>query len=356
VTETSIAAVLSQAPPPVSDGDAEALLNELWGIDGRASSLTSERDQNFRIDARDGRRFVLKLTHPSEDRAVTNFQTEALRHIQQVAPQLPVPRVLPTLAGELEHERPVNQSAPRLIRLMTWLDGTPLNQVEQPDLRLRQALGRSLAGLGRALRGYFHPAAGHELLWDLKQAAKLEPLLEHIADDAQRALADKFMRSFLDQAAPALPGLRAQVVHNDLNFFNVMVEPQAGQPITGIIDFGDMVHTPLVCDLAVAAAYQLAPGQAGLQQLCAFVSGYREVTALEPEELDVLPVLIATRCLMTVAITGWRAARHPENRDYILRNNPSAWANLSFLDELGLDRLRAALDAPPEELVHVAGG
>jgi Ser/Thr protein kinase RdoA (MazF antagonist) len=356
VSESSIAAVLSHAPPPVTDDDAEVLLKTLWGIEGRASALTSERDQNFRIDARDGRRFVLKLTHPSEDRAVTNFQTGALRHIEQVAPQLPVPRVVPTLAGELEHERSVNHSAPRLIRLMTWLEGTPLNQLEQPDLRLRHELGRSLAELGRALRGYFHPAAGHELLWDLKQAAKLEPLLDHIPDDAQRALADKFMQRFLDQAAPALPGLRAQVVHNDLNFFNVMVEAQAEQPITGIIDFGDMVHTPLVCDLAVAAAYQLSPGQGGLQQLQAFVSGYRAVTALEPEELDLLPVLIATRCLMTVAITGWRAARHPENRDYILRNNPAAWQNLAFLDELGLDTLRAALDAPPEELIDVAGG
>ena len=46
--------------------------------------------------------------------------------------------------------------------------------------------------------------------------------------------------------------MRAQVVHNDLAPTNVLVDDTLA--VTGITDFGDMTHTALVCDLAVAAA------------------------------------------------------------------------------------------------------
>ena len=54
---------------------------------------------------------------------------------------------------------------------------------------------------------------------------------------------------FAEQVLPALRGLRAQVVHNDMGRNNVLVD-DAGA-ISGIIDFGDMTHTALVCDVAV---------------------------------------------------------------------------------------------------------
>ena len=43
------------------------------------------------------------------------------------------------------------------------------------------------------------------------------------------------------------------------------------------------------------------------------VDGYRSVTALEPEELDVLPDLVAVRAVTDAVLFGWRAARHPGN-------------------------------------------
>jgi hypothetical protein len=49
---------------------------------------------------------------------------------------------------------------------------------------------------------------------------------------------------------------------------------------------------------------------------------------------------------MTVVITGWRAVRYPENRDYILRHNAMSWAGLDRLSrvsrEQGRDILRHA--------------
>ena len=44
------------------------------------------------------------------------------------------------------------------------------------------------------------------------------------------------------------------------------------------------------------------------------------------DELDILFDLIATRMVLTVTISAWRASRYPDNAAYILRNCEKAWA------------------------------
>jgi Ser/Thr protein kinase RdoA (MazF antagonist) len=125
--------------------------------------------------------------------------------------------------------------------------------------------------------------------------------------------------------------LRAQVVHNDLNLHNVLVDPHDTATVAGVLDFGDIVRTQLVNDVAIGAAYHLSAATDVLEGPREFIDAYQEVTPLAPDETGLLPDLMATRLLATVLITGWRAERYPENRDYILKNNALAWD--------GLDRL-----------------
>lgn len=337
-----ITSVLATAVPAIRPAEAEELARDLYGISATAGELTGERDRNFHLKAADGAHYVLKISNAAEDRLVTNFQTQALLHVEAVDPGLPVPRVLRTLDGEVEHlvERP--GAEPRLVRVLTYLHGQPLHAVPRTPAQ-RRNLGDCLARLDLALRGFFHPAAGHELMWDIKHASQVRPLLVHIPEDDRRALAERTLDAFEQNALPVLPRLRAQVIHNDLNPHNVLVRPDAPDEVAGIIDFGDMVHAPLINDLAVAAAYQTAEGDHPLASIAEFVAAYHARLPLEPAEIDVLFDLIATRMLLTVAITGWRAARYPENRTYILRNNPQAWAGLARLTELSRPEAQAYL-------------
>lgn len=144
---------------------------------------------------------------------------------------------------------------------------------------------------------------------------------------------------------PALPGLRAQAIHNDLNLYNVLVDPRDHDVIAGILDFGDMVRAPLVNDLAVAASYQLEPGADPLAPAIRFAAAYHAVSPLQEAELDVLFDLMMARLAMVVAIGGWRAARYPDNADYILRNNALSWARLQACDGIARDAARQRLRA-----------
>ena len=309
---------LSTAPPTLSAALAQSLAETHFGLSGTLTPLASERDQNFRLTTTTAS-YVLKLANAAEPPAVTQFQTLALLHLE--ATPLPVPRVIRTLSGQTEAATPHGT-----LRLLTWLEGHPQHLTPRTPTQCA-AMGAMAARLTLGLAGFTHPAAAHVLQWDIKQAATLRPLLPHIAENL-RPLATETLDRFDRDLALHLPSLRAQVVHNDLNPHNVLTDRKNPDHITGILDFGDMVHTPLICDAAVAAAYQIDPATPRASLQC-FAAAYHALLPLTPLEARLLPDLAATRLLTSLAVASARAARFPANAAYILRNVPAAAASLT---------------------------
>jgi hydroxylysine kinase len=324
---------LDTPPPALAPDEVRTLVRRVYGLSCTASLLTSERDQNLRLHAESGEDYLLKIVNPSEPREVVALQTAALAHLARAAPAAPVPRLIPTADGApfAEIALPGGQTAQ--VRLLTYLPGTPVVKTARTAAQ-RRSLGRSLAELDLALAGFSHPAAGHDLLWNVSGAHRLAHMVADIVDPARRGLIEHFMARFRDDVLPRLAGLRAQVIHNDFNLYNVLVDEEDETRVTGIIDYGDIVHAPLVGEVATAAAYQMAGEADPLGAAAGFVAAYHQVLPLRPEEQDVVADLIATRHLITVLITEWRSVRYPANRDYILRHNPMAWSSLERLAEM----------------------
>lgn len=325
-----------RAATAIPEAHAQGLAAEHYGLTAAVQRLDSERDQNFRLRTQDGREFVLKIANPAEDRAVTNLQTEALLHLAAADPGLPVPRIFPARNGMTELDIAFDDGSTRVVRLLSFLAGTPMHAVEA-SAALRRSLGRCAASLARGLRNFSHCGANHKLLWDLQHAAELRPLIDAVPGE-RRGLVEHVLGDFETRALPVLPHLPSQPVHNDLNPHNIVVDPKTHADVAGIIDFGDLTWTARVNDLAIAAAYQVADIDDPLAPACEMIAAYHEVQPLEPAELDVLFDLIATRMAMTIVISSWRAARYPANRDYILRNNATAWARLRRVTTLSSDQ------------------
>ena len=331
MTDQNLGTSLLTPPPVLTLTEAAGLARLHFDVTGDLTPLTSERDLNFRLTTPD-QTYVLKLANTAEPPQVTALQTLALLHLSRTT--LPVPRVIPTLTGATEAETPHG-----ILRLLTYLHGHPQHLTPR-NLTQCAAMGQTAARLTLALQGFHHPAADHVLQWDIKQASALRPLLGFISPDL-RPLATETLDRFDRDVAPRLPHLRAQIVHNDLNPHNVLVDLQDPDRITGILDFGDMVRTPLICDAAVAASYQIDPLQARTS-LQTFAAAYHATLPLTTDEAALLADLTATRMLTTLAIASARAARYPDNAPYILRNVPTAAAGLRALAEAPRD----ALDLP----------
>ncbi|HEV8689839.1 MAG TPA: phosphotransferase [Ideonella sp.] len=337
------AEVLSEASPELDPAWVHALALQHYGIAGEMKALTGERDRNYLLQsAQNGARFMLKISHPAETALVADFQTQALLHIAATDAGLPVQRIVPTLGGEPSFVCRPPDDAPRVVRLFSYLPGQPMPDAPRTPAQ-QQNLARTLARLDLALRDFEHPAGALALPWDIQRADSVRGLLAHIADPERRALAQRALDRFERDAKPVLPGLRRQPIHNDFNIYNVLVDPADTDRIAAILDFGDMVRAPLIDDLAVAAAYQLGASDDPLADIVPFVAAYHAVLPLLPAEIDLLFTLMTARLLMVVAISGWRAARYPDNAAYLLRNNPLSWARLQACERVGHDAATTAL-------------
>jgi len=318
--------LLSLPPPRLGAADLLALAQAHWRLTGTLTPLTSERDLNHRLDTATGS-FVLKVANAAEPPGMTAFQTAALLHVAKMDPGLPTPRVVPAADGRAILAHPAGA-----LRLLTWLAGTPLARLPiGPDLA--RSIGTALARLAGVLAAFDHPGSGHLLLWDIRHFARLAPLAPALPA-ALRPEFDRFLRRFETAIAPALAALPTQVVHADFNLHNLLADPGEPTRITGILDFGDMVRTHRICDLAVAASYLVVDPADPLALVAPLVAAYHARLPLLPAEVALLPDLVTARMLTSLTISAWRAGRYPENADYILRNAPSA--------RRGLDALRAA--------------
>jgi Ser/Thr protein kinase RdoA (MazF antagonist) len=325
--------VLCTAIPAVGESSATAMLDRYFGIDGELERLSSERDLNFLVRERSGSRFVLKFANSAEDPGVTDFQNAALLYLENHHPELPVPRVVRALDGRSSISIEADDGRNHVLRVLSWVPGTPLEQVEpRPDIAAQ--LGASLAALGRGLRDFTHPSADYPLLWDIRQAGQLASVTEHIGDGVLREVCEARFRRFADEIEPRLRDCRAQVVFNDLNWANVLVDAVDPNRVAGIIDFGDLVHSNLVIDIAVAAAYLYRDDGDPLADVRRFLRGYHAVTPILAEEFRLLPDLIQMRNVLSITIANWRAVRYPENRDYLLRSLTRAKSMLALLDSL----------------------
>lgn len=332
--DTLLASGLSVSFPRLNAFDALAIMRRVYGIDGAATRFATEKDDTFRIDASDGARYVLKVSNPGETAEELDLQVAAMRHVAAVAPDLPVPRVLPGIDGRFVVPVGSPPQPPRTARLYSYLEGLPLDALHGIAVD-HYEIGTVLARLQRAMASFHHPHQHRVLAWDVKHLASLAGLQTHIADPSHRSLIGEAFARFA-AIEPALRHCPAQVVHNDFNRSNIVATPGGRSFVSGIIDFGDTVHTAVAIDVATAVMNQFpmdfdADGPHDLfDQARELLRGYLAHAQLSADELRLIPHLAMARVAARALLTSWRAMLFPENEAYILRFTRPGWEHLRW--------------------------
>ena len=330
-------------PPAIDEPTLRKLLAEDYGVSGRLTPLLGERDQNVRVDSDTGQCLVLKIAGVVEDPVVTDCQVQVLLHLEKNGCPVAVPRVVPTMAGDLFTE--ISRGSDRHIaRLVTWVEGVQMCEVS-PSEGIARSFGRKLAQLGESLRDFEHAGDHQVLLWDLQRVLQLRPILHHIDDAEVRRLATAVLDDFEQRTLPVLRGLRQQLIHSDANPENVLLDTgEIG--VTGFIDFGDMLRAPPVVDVAVAASYLRAFEGDALQFIVPFVAGYHSVRNLRTPEIELLFDLVRARLVTTVSMLSWRLSVRDEDDAYrqsTLSQESGAQVFLARLDGVGREVFNQAL-------------
>ena len=310
--------VLQHPAPQLTKKQAEQLFSRWAEKAVFLNPLSSERDQNFLFKDKYEKKFILKVSNTKESFEVLDCQNKGLEHLEANT-SLNIPKIIPDINEQKINQVEINKSK-HFLRVVSYVEGVPVGDAKEPKSlkALHHNMGVFLGLLGKGFKGFSHKGSNHKLLWDVKETESLFDILEFIENSDKRRLAQKTLEHFSKHIKPKLDQTRVQVIHNDMNPDNLLVEANNPQVVSGIIDFGDMVNTPLVNDLAVAASYQTVKQKDLFVGTCDLLAGYQDEYPLTEAEISLLPGLIVNRIAMSLVISEWRASEHPENREYIL--------------------------------------
>ncbi|MCB2149364.1 MAG: aminotransferase class III-fold pyridoxal phosphate-dependent enzyme [Deltaproteobacteria bacterium] len=330
--------------PRFSESQAAALAEKMFNLAASAEGLPSERDQNFRLKDKKGGQFVLKIANAAENREVLELQNRAMTHVAEQGAALfdefaPCPRVLSAPGGKEILWTPGQDGTGHFVRLLTYLPGKPLATVNPHDGELLFSLGSFLGRIDRVFMDFDHPATHRAFHWDLARCGEVVgSLLDNIDEAEKRDLVRHLFDRYRASIAPKLAGLRTSVIHSDGNDYNVLASPYGrwGNRVTGLIDFGDMVHSHTVNELAIACAYALMGKKDPLAAAVRVVAGYHRAFALGETELAVLFDLICMRLCTSVCHSAHQIRLAPQNT-YLLISQQPAWELLFRLREISPD-------------------
>jgi 4-aminobutyrate aminotransferase-like enzyme/Ser/Thr protein kinase RdoA (MazF antagonist) len=337
---------------------AVRIAQELFGVCATADALPSERDQNFLLRAETGERFVLKIANAMEDRAMLEAQQQAMARVAQEAPICQ--RIVPTSGGANIAEVQSPAGARHFTWLVTYLPGVPLGSIKRHSSELLFDLGRRIGQLDRSLCRFDHEAVHRDFHWDLANGLRIvREYQQLIADAEMQRLVSSLATDFERNTAPLLPRLRRSVIHNDANDYNVIVgggdDPYTrNQRVTGVIDFGDMVHSFTVGDLAIAIVYAILDKPDPLAAAAQVVRGYHSEFELKEDEIAAIFGLVCLRLCTSVCMAAYQQQQRPDD-DYLaisqqpIRNTlprlaqiPSRLAEAAFRLACGLEPVRSS--------------
>lgn len=274
-----------------------------YDLSGSWRALDGERDQNFRLDTSEGASYVVKIAGPDEDPALTDFQVQALLYLEAGSPEVPVPRLIRTRAGECLSAVADATGAVHAIRVVTFLPGIPYGEGTFPDTEHLRELGAFMGRVVNALAGFEHPASRHFMPWNLANGVAVSRKLWANAEADARELCAPLLDRLRDEVLPALNALPSQVIHNDGHTYNLLRPDAEDQRVVGLIDFGDMVYAPIIDELAVTATtfQRLCPEP--LHAVEHLLAGFHQVHPLSDAEVSLLWDAINLRLLITVLLS-----------------------------------------------------
>ena len=303
---------LVQHTPRFDNQTAVKIVERLYGLRATASSLPSERDQNFLLTTDADKNYVFKIANTLENRALLLAQCNVMTHLSNRGSLWQ--SVVPSVAGNILEEVESPNGTKHFVRLLTYLEGKPLALTTQPSSKLLRDLGRKLGTMDLALFDFDDPAVHRDFHWDLKNGVGIvDSYLSLVQDARLREGISNFVTAFERDTAPFLANLRQSVIYGDANDYNILVRRDASA-ISGFIDFGDIVYSYTVGDLAIAVAYVVLRSETPLESARFIVAGYQEVVSLAGDEISALWQLVLMRLSMSACIAAFQMHQRPDNQ------------------------------------------
>ncbi|MET0819485.1 MAG: aminotransferase [Aeromicrobium sp.] len=321
--------------PAVSVDQVVSMAREHFDVEGTGVELGSQQDRNVLLTTPDGTRHLVKVSNPVFTRDEIEAQDLVMRHLAARGHATPQPVASP---GGEEIVTVDIDGVPHAVRLLTFVPGEPLSSAGAPWPATLAQIGHLAGQVVTALADLTHPGMERELQWDLRRGETVVAERLHLIEDAvRRESVEQALRRVATALGPVRDALPTQPVHGDLTTDNLVGGRDhvgALQP-TGIIDFGDVMTSWRVAELAVACSAVFRHEPHRPLAVLPMVAAFDAEVGLTDDELAALWPLIVLRGATLVVSGAEQLAVDPDN----------AYAAAALDDEWAMYEVPAAQDA-----------
>jgi 4-aminobutyrate aminotransferase-like enzyme/Ser/Thr protein kinase RdoA (MazF antagonist) len=317
------------------------LLADAYGVSGDLTPLAGH-GENYLITQADGSRLVLKLCDEAQTSEFLALEHAAAKAINAANLGFTAPETVLTQSGDTSATHSELRG-----RVLRFIEGDIWGSAASNKAR-RADLGRCVAAMTEALSGVTASVAHRTHRWDLTAASDHREGVAKVTEPARQALLDQAFLMYEAGAATRFGELPYGLIHGDMNDENILVK---GDRVTGVLDFGDAAHNPVVCELAIALSYALMGEADPLVAGSEIVAAYHRQRELTLPEAEVLFPLICGRLAVSLVVAAEHRTIDPD-REAWFATEAGAWALLERLIDIDPIDATEALVAGTDLLVY----
>jgi len=292
----------------------------------QAESLGGEVDTNLYIKDVNGREFTVKRSWCS-NAADVRWQYPLLAHLESRLQGITVPVIEAAPSNALDFQVTAGGQL-QVVRVARWVPGRVIGDVPSPSFELLREWGLLAAKCVLALSDYPSQRVPTSHAWDVRRSPDaVRKAIPYIEDRVRVKAVELIMR----RAADSLLWLNKQpqqVIHQDLNDFNVLVDG-ANDHVTGLLDVGDSIFGPRVAEIVVAAAYGMLRQTDPHRAFDEVVAGYSQLLPLSDFDHANIFQLAALR--LCVNATTWTMRTSLSPNEYGQRRMAATWSTLELI-------------------------
>ena len=310
-------------------------LKDKYGIQAEIQQLEGYSVINYKVSVKGESKYLLKLTGNLQEKAFLKIQDLIYIHLKGLE-DYSFPQTVFGLDGKHIYLFTDNEGNQYLAHMLSYIKGSFLAKDEKSS-ELLQNLGKFLGTVNKHLLNFNHPVIqARHFKWDLQYFLEFYSNPDYVKDPEKRKLIEYYLQQFKENVLPVLPGLRKSTIHSDANDWNVLSN---GKKITGIIDFGDVVFSPSINELAIAVSYMGLGSEDPLSNISEVIKGYHQKFPIEEKELNILYYLIAARLCTSICQSTKSSLKDPDNK-YISIQEEQIWDLLIKWIQISPDKAR----------------
>ena len=344
--------------PLFSEKEVVPMLEENYGLTCTVKELPGERDRNYLVRDSEGDSYVLKISNAGESQDHLNAQISALECTAKLLEQGKIPQVFPGKNGELLSRVCTNNNIKHWIRLVSYVDGITMAEYRPHTREFLFEVGLACGTVTKALQDITMQPSASKHLWEMHNAIEtIQKYLPCISENKLRDLVNQSLELYSKVLTPIESELRHGWIHNDFNDYNVLVVPKLNEtPSIGLIDFGDMTHTYLAAEAAVACAYTMLDKPDPLEAAVHLIIGFHQQFPLEEKEIKILFPMILMRLCLSLTLGAYQLQNAPENKYLGISQKPARelleklqevnhrYAHYLFRDACGLEACKVTTE------------